>query len=351
MDFTFDEDQESLRELAREILGGSTEDDRRWRDLARSGLLGITLPEELGGSGGSFVEFCLVVEAVGASGARAPLIDGILLGAAPVAVFGTTEQRSRLIPPICEGTALIPGALDEGRVRVTNDGGWSLTGTRPFVPLADTAERVLVAADDAEGRTGLFLVDPFDDRVELQRQDTFTGRPEFLMRFDSAPVPPEDVLRVPGEGAEVLDWLLPRVTTALCVHQLGCSQAALDLTAAHLRTREQFGRPLGAFQAASQRIADAYIDVEGQRLTAWQAAWRLAEGMDAAEAVAIAAWWACDAGSRVLHSAQHLHGGLSTDLDYPLHRFVLEGKRNELVLGGASAALLELGDILAGSAS
>ncbi|GAA3146652.1 acyl-CoA dehydrogenase family protein [Planomonospora alba] len=339
MDFTFDEDQTALRELAVEICSGPPE--QIWNNLARSGLIGVALPEETGGSSASFLEFCLVVEA---TAAHAPLIEGVLLGAAPVAAFGTAQQRARLIPPVCEGASVLPAALEAGRAHAVREDGWRLTGEHPFVPLADRARRILVNAG-----SGLFLLDPAADGVQLLRQDTLTGQPEFVLRLQRAPVAEEDVLRPPGQGGEVLDWLLPRVTAAYCVHQAGCAAAALELTAAHLRTREQFGRPLATFQAVSQRIADAYIDVEGQRLTAWQAAWRLAAGLDAAEEVQIAAWWACDAGPRVLHAAQHLHGGLGTDLDYPLHRYFLAGKRNELILGGSSARLLELGGLLAGS--
>ncbi|MGP3916310.1 acyl-CoA dehydrogenase family protein [Nonomuraea sp. 10N515B] len=336
MDFTFDEDQSSLRQLAAEILSGPPE--RVWPTLAETGLLGIALPEELGGSGASFIEFCLLVEA------RVPLIEGVLLGAAPVAEFGTAEQRARLIPPVCAGDSVLPAALEHGRAQAIPDkDGWRLCGEHPFVPLAERAQRILVAASD-----GLFLVDPAAREVELRRQDTLTGDPEFVLRLNDTAVAAEDVLRHPGESAEVLEWLLPRITAAYCAQQAGCAAAALDLTAEHLRTREQFGRPLGTFQAASQRIADAYIEVEGMRLTAWQAVWRLAEGRDASQEVEIAAWWACDAGPRVLHTAQHLHGGLGTDLDYPLHRYFLEGKRTELILGGASARLLGLGGMLAG---
>ncbi|GIH73600.1 acyl-CoA dehydrogenase family protein [Planobispora longispora] len=335
MDFTFDEDQLSVRQLANDILSGPRE--RLWPALAETGLIGIALPEELGGSGASFTEFCLLVEA------GVPLIERVLL----VAEFGTREQRARLIPPVCAGDSALPAALEPGRAQAVPDkDGWRLSGEHLFVPQADRAQRILVAADD-----GLFLVDPAGHGVELRRQDTLTGEPEFALRLDDAVITVADVLRPPGESAQVLEWLLPRITAAYCVQQAGCAAAALDLTAEHLRTREQFGRPLGAFQAARQRIADAYIDVEGMRLTAWQAAWRLTEGRDAAEEVEIAAWWACDAGPRVLHTAQHLHGGLGTDLDYPLHRYFLEGKRTELILGGASARLLGLGELLAVSRS
>jgi alkylation response protein AidB-like acyl-CoA dehydrogenase len=119
------------------------------------------------------------------------------------------------------------------------------------------------------------------------------------------------------------------------------------MTADYTKTREQFDRPIASFQAVAQRAADAYIDAEAVQLTARQAAWRLSEGLPAAEEVAIAKFWAADGGQRVVHAAQHLHGGMGVDRDYPLHRYFLLAKQLELSLGGATAQLLRLGAILA----
>jgi alkylation response protein AidB-like acyl-CoA dehydrogenase len=145
----------------------------------------------------------------------------------------------------------------------------------------------------------------------------------------------------------VLDWLLERATVAYCAVVVGVCEEALRLTAEYTRTREQFGRPIASFQAVGQRAADAYIDTEAVRLTAMHAAWRLSSGLPAAEEVAVAKVWAADAGQRVVHAAQHLHGGLGVDRDYPLHRYFLWAKQLELTLGGATAQLRHLGSLLA----
>ena len=121
----------------------------------------------------------------------------------------------------------------------------------------------------------------------------------------------------------------------------------MRLTAEYTKTREQFDRPIATFQAVGQRAADAYIDAEAIRLTAWQAAWRLAAGLPAAAEVAVAKFWAAEGGQRVVHAAQHLHGGIGVDRDYPLHRYFLWAKQLELTLGGATAQLLRLGALLA----
>ena len=122
---------------------------------------------------------------------------------------------------------------------------------------------------------------------------------------------------------------------------------ALALTSAYARTREQFGRPIGTFQAVSQRLADGYIDTLGQRLTLWQAAWRLDEGLPADEAVAIAKLWAADAGHRLAHTTVHVHGGVGIDLDGEAHRYFTTAKRYELLHGGATEQALRVGRALA----
>ncbi|MER5394685.1 acyl-CoA dehydrogenase, partial [Saccharopolyspora sp. NPDC002686] len=146
----------------------------------------------------------------------------------------------------------------------------------------------------------------------------------------------------------VLDWLLARATVGMCAHQVGVISRALELTSEYARERVQFGRPIGSFQAVAQRLADAFIDVEAARLTLWQAAWRLDEGLPCEAELATAKFWAADAGHRVAHTAVHVHGGVGIDLDHPLHRYFVAAKRNEFALGGAAVQLGRLGDALAG---
>jgi alkylation response protein AidB-like acyl-CoA dehydrogenase len=139
-------------------------------------------------------------------------------------------------------------------------------------------------------------------------------------------------------------WLTAHTTVGACAAQLGVVERALELTAEYCRTRVQFERPIGAFQAVAQRLADAYIDVQALRLALWQAAWRLTEHPPATAEVATAGFWAAEAGHRVLHTAVHLHGGVGIDLTYPLHRYFLAAKYHEFLLGGATPQLLTLAD-------
>jgi alkylation response protein AidB-like acyl-CoA dehydrogenase len=155
------------------------------------------------------------------------------------------------------------------------------------------------------------------------------------------------VLGDPSCGGAMLDWLLPRATVALCAMELGVASRALRTTATYTSSRQQFERPIATFQAVAQRAADAYIDVESIRVTTWQAAWRLSEGLAAGEAVAVAKLFAAEAGHRVVYAAQHLHGGMGFDVEYPLYRYYLRSKQIELTLGNASEHLTRLGQMLA----
>ncbi len=150
-----------------------------------------------------------------------------------------------------------------------------------------------------------------------------------------------------ADGAEIVGLMTESATTALCVLEAGACAAALELTAEYTKTRVQFEKPIATFQAVGQRAADAYVDTEAIRLTAWQAASRLAAGLPASAEIAVAKYWAAEGGQRVVHAASHLHGGVGVDRDYPLHRFFLLTRQIELTLGGANESLRRLGRILA----
>jgi alkylation response protein AidB-like acyl-CoA dehydrogenase len=145
----------------------------------------------------------------------------------------------------------------------------------------------------------------------------------------------------PGDAAMAPAEAMSRRILGAAAQQLGVVERALEMTAEYARTRVQFDRPIGAFQAVSQRLADAWIDVEALRLTVWQAACRPGPAE-----VATAGFWAAEAGHRVLHTAVHVHGGVGIDLDYPLHRYFLAAEQHEFLLGGATARLLDLAEVL-----
>lgn len=364
MDLSYTPDQESLRALARQVLTDHATPQRiaeveaseeridraLWAALAGAGLLGVSVPEEQGGSGLGIVELCILLEEVGRAVAPVPVYSTLVLGALPVAEFGSPTQRQRLLPGVASGELMLSGALTEPRnpelltptTLATVDGeAWRLDGVKLGVPAAAVSAALVVPAA-VEGDTArLFIVDPRATGVTLERQEMTNREVHFLVTLDGAR---GDRL---GGGSDALAWLVRRATVGLCAMQVGVTERALRMTAEYTSAREQFGRPLSAFQAVSQRAADAYVDVEAIRLTTLAAAWRLAQAMDADESIAVAKFWAAEAGQRVVHAAQHLHGGVGVDVSYPLHRSFLWAKQLELSLGGGTEQLLRLGTMIA----
>ena len=369
MDFSFSEEQDDLKGLATQILegelsnerlkeveGGADNFDRElWAKLAEAGVLGIAVPEAHGGGGYGFLETALVLEQVGRTVAPVPYYAAVVLGALPIAQFGTDAQQAALLPGIASGETIVTAALFEPGAEplspvttATPDGdGWTLDGVKDCVPAGPLADSVLVPATTPDGKIIVAIIDAGAAGVARESQQTTNGHPEARLTFAGVKVAAGDVLGSADNGAEVLEWIVERATAALGAIAVGVCEEAVRMTAEYTKTREQFGRPIATFQAVGQRAADAYIDTEGVRLTTWQAVWRLSEGLPASTEVAVAKFWAADGGQRVVHAAQHLHGGMGVDKDYPLHRYFLWAKWIELSLGGATRQLLTIGRMLA----
>jgi len=375
MDFLHNESQRELAALSRRILtdrltperlaGAEADGDRfdpaLWADLAGAGILAAALPESLGGSGLGLLEQCSVLIEIGRTVAPVPYLASIVLGAGALAMFGTPDQRRRWAAPAGRGELILTAALpeedgDDPRVpsvsaepvRGDGDGGWLLSGVKTTVPAASLAALMLVPAATPDGVT-VFLVAPGDEGVTVARQQVTGGDGAGRVVLAGVRLAGDRVLGGPASGRDAVDWLVSRGTAGLCALQLGVVERALELTSAYAQSRVQFGRPIGSFQAVTQRLADAYIDVEAVRLTMWQAAWRLAAGLPCDTEVATAKFWAADAGHRVAHTAVHVHGGVGIDMEYPLHRYFTAAKRHEFALGGATAQLRRIGAALATS--
>ena len=373
MDFMQNEDERELAVLTRSILDGRLTPERLrvagaggfdaalWADLAGAGVLAAALPEPVGGAGLGLLAQCAVLTETGRAVAPVPYLASIVLGASALARFGTPDQRSRWAAPAGRGELVLTAALaeedgDDPRVPsataepVKGDGevgeGWLLSGVKTTVSAAPLAGLMLVPAATAQGVT-VFLVAPGDEGVTVEPQQVTDGGNAGRVVLAGARLPGDRVLGSPASGLEITDWLVAHGTVGLCALQLGVIERALELTSQYAQHRVQFGKPIGSFQAVTQRLADAYIDVEAVRLTMWQAAWRLSAGLPAETETATAKFWAADAGHRVAHTAVHVHGGVGVDLDYPLHRYFTAAKRCEFALGGATAQLRRIGAALA----
>ena len=364
MDFALSEEQTELAGLVRRIVTDRLDqkrlrevetsperiDRQLWAELAQTGVLAAALPESCG-SGLGLLGACSVLVELGRAVAPLPYLSTIAVAASTVVEFGDAAQRARWAEPAARGELLLAYALAEElndtpehpTTRAQQDGpGWVLDGAKALVPHGAVADAILVAATTSDG-PATFVVLPGDDGVTLTSQVVVDGDDEPSLELTGVRLPADRLLG----GPETVEWLRTRATIGLCATQLGVIERALELTVAYAQERQQFGRPIGSFQAVAQRLADAYIDVEAVRLTMWEAAWRLAEGLPAAAELATAKFWAADAGHRVAHTAVHVHGGTGIDTDGPLHRYFVAAKRAEFSLGSATDHLRRLGRELA----
>ncbi|WP_327225545.1 acyl-CoA/acyl-ACP dehydrogenase [Streptomyces platensis] len=386
MDFTPTPEQSAARELAAEIFGdlstperlaagGSGTDAALWKALCAAGLPGAA--EETG-----LLGLVLMLEEQGRTTAQVPFAATCVYGLLAIGAHGSAEQRARLLPPLRTGEAVATGAFParrggvraEGTAGGTADGtangtanvkadgtpngtGW-LTGVVPVVPWLCAASHVLVP--DGATRT-LWLVRT--DAAGVRRDPVETTAPWSAGRLtlDGAPaerlgaeaaaerlVPAPSALPHPTRPAvrDAYADILALARTAFAGLQAGVAAGSLARAVAHTTIREQFGRPLSTNQGVLLRAADAHMDIEAIRVTAYEAAWRRDAGLDAGPHALTAAWWASEAGTRVVHTGQHLHGGIGADLDHPVHRHFLWGRQLAGYLGSGAEVLEELGELL-----
>ena len=343
MDFSLDESQQAVADLAASVLRGDADDARvlaalasaggydeaAWKAMGQAGLPALGLPEALGGDGMGPLPIALVLTEVGRQVLPLPALATLALGVLPAARYGTAGQQAQLLGEIADG-GVLTAALRDGPQAGVEVAAGALGGARVGVLYAEQAHRMLVPTG-----SGTAVVDPRADGVTLQRTTTSTGAPEYTVRFDRAR--PETIIDATPEDLDRFAIAGAAATAD------GVLTGALALTARHLRTRQQFGRPLATFQAVAQQVADVYIAARTVHLAALSAAWRLEAGLDADEDLAVAAYWLAAEVPKALQACHHLHGGLGVDITYPLHRYYSHAKDLARFVGGAEHRLERLG--------
>ena len=345
MTLVLTDSQQAVRETAEELFGRLVDasriekveatpdrfDRELWSVLADSGLLGVAVSEEAGGLGLASTELALVLEQLGRVVAPIPLVD-VAVAAWAIDTHGSAAQRNEWLSRLVSGEAIATVAVPSSTVGVKLAGN-HVTGIAVGIPWAHVADLVLLPVAGQ-----IVLVDPHASGVTSTREDT-TGR-AIGATLEFADVSAETL--GDGNGA----WLTARTRIALSAVQAGVSDAAVRMTASYTSEREQFGKPLSTFQSVALKAADAYLDATVIRATTFDATEALDRGDDATLETLTAAWWAAEAGQHCVHLTQHLHGGMGADVTYPVHRYFLWAKQLELMLGGASALLAELGEAL-----
>lgn len=362
MDFALSEEQEMLRKSARDFLsiecpkslvreieasdlGYSPE---LWKKMAALGWMGLALPEEYGGAGLSILDLAILFEEFGRAAVPGPIFSTTALGALLILEYGTEEQKQSILHKIASGELILTAAIAEPEVdedprfvttqAIPQGEGLEITGIKLMVPYAHIADYLIVvtrtdgAYGDEEGIT-LIIVDGKAPAISITPLVTIAHDKQFEVAFDKVSVSSSDILGALHKGLPLVTAILRKAAALQCAMMVGGAQMALEMTAEHTKTRIQFERPLGAFQAVQHRLADMFIDVNGARWITYQAVWRLSEGLPAEKEVAIAKAFTNIACQRIALSAQQLHGGVGVDLDYDLHFYFRQAKAFELSLG------------------
>ena len=359
MDFSFSADQLLLKNSARAFLDEHCkptavrllwddprgESDTMWKEMAQLGWLGLSLPEVYGGSGLGMVESAILLEELGRAAYPGPYWPTVLAAAA-IEAAGADAQKKRWLSAIATGDAratlaLLDADLDWDPAAMTaraekTPRGWALSGTKRFVPWAHVANVLLIPARALEGPT-LFLVDPSAAGLKLspvQGMDLSTRWVQIDM--DKVPAAADAVLGTPGQAAPLLSSLVRRGAVGAAAEMLGASRRCLDMAVGYAKVREQFGQPIGSFQAIRHKCAEMLLEVENSHAAVYYAAWALdAKAEDGELAASVAKAYVGDAARKVCGEAIQVHGGIGFTWEYDLHIYFKRAKALEPMYGDA----------------
>jgi len=364
MNLALSEEQEMLKKMARDFLtdkfpkvvvkeieqseaGYSPE---LWKEMARLGWMGLALPEKYGGSGMSFLDLAVLLEEMGRACLPGPYFSTVILGGLTIADAGSEEQKQQYLPKLASGEVIFTLALTEAsagydadiETRATADkDGYVIKGTKLFVPDAHIADYMLVVArtdEKARGEKGLtiFIVDGKSPGISSTVLNTIANDKLCEVVFNGVKVPRENILGELNQGWKEVQKIIQRAAVAKCCEMVGCIQQALDLTVSYAKERKQYDRPIGSFQVIQHYCADMATDVDGTRLSTYQAAWMLSEGLPATREIAIAKAWAGEACQRVMALAHQIHGAIGVTIDHDLQYYTRRAKAAEVSFGDAS---------------
>ena len=364
MDLGLSEPQEMLRKMARDFLATECpkslvrqmEEDEKgypvqlWQNMAKLGWMGLPFPEEYGGGGGSFLDLAILLEEMGRACLPGPFFSTVVLGGLMVVDVGSEEQKRELLPPIAEGKLIMtlaitePGggyeAADIAVQAAAEKDQYDISGTKLFVPDAHVADRIICVARTGRGsqpqqEITLFLVNRESQGVTCELLSSLAKDKQCQVVFDRVAVPVKDMLGKAGQGWGEVSRALQRAAVAKSIEMVGGAQQVLEMTVDYAKERVQFDRPIGSFQAVQHHCANMAIYVDSARYLAYQAAWKLSEGLPCDMEVAAAKAWASDAYRRVCSLGHQVHGAIGFTLDHDMQLYSRRAKAAEVVFGDA----------------
>jgi len=364
MDLALSEEQEMLKKMARDFLTEKFPktvvkqieeselgySPQIWKEMAELGWMGLVFPEKYGGTDMSFLDLAVLLEEMGQACLPGPYLSTVILGGLPILDIGSDEQKQEYLPRIANGELIFTLALNETsarydaaiEVKATADNNtYILNGTKLFVPDAHIADYILCVArtsDGAKAEDGItiFIVDAKSPGISCTVLKTIANDKLCEVVFDQVRVPKENILGELDRGWGEVQKVIERAAVAKCCEMVGCIQRALDMTIDYAKERRQFDRPIGSFQVIQHYCADMATDVDGTRLSTYQAAWMLSQGLPCSQEVAIAKAWAGDACQRVMALAHQIHGAIGVTIDHDLQYYTRRAKAAEVTFGDAN---------------
>ncbi len=356
MDLDFTEEHEMLREMVRgvcaeyaplEVVRALENDERGvaddlWKQLVELGLVGILVPEEYGGQAQSLLEAAIVYEEFGRALAPSPHFVSAVLSASALALAGSDDQTKAWLPGIAAGEKILTPAWLEPRngfgakgvqLRAVSEGdGFVLTGGKLHVNFAKAADRLIVLArtGDAEEAIDLFLVDPTAAGVSLSQRQNLGSETTFRVDFDGVRVDAGDRIGPAGSGWATWSAVMQDAIVLAAAQAAGGAKAALEMTVEYAKTREQFGKPLGAFQSISHYLADAATQIEGGSSLVYEAAWKRSVGQDIALHAPMAKLFMSHAFRDITAMCQQVWGGVGFTIEYDIQLYFRRAKQLQL---------------------
>jgi alkylation response protein AidB-like acyl-CoA dehydrogenase len=359
MDISLSEEQELLQGSARDFLQQecpirlvrAMEEDERgfdfnlWKQMGDLGWLGLVLPEEYGGSQASMMDLAVLLEEFGRALVPGPFVPTVVQVGLPVLWAGTEAQKRAYLPKLAQGELIgsvawyEPSATSQPSGIETSatqrDDYYVLQGTKLCVSYAHVADCLLIVARTAVGATAtdgitLFLADAKSPGIAITQLRTIADDHQCEIVLNDVRVPRSQVLGEPGRGWAIVEQMSQYGAVAKCAEMVGIAQQAFEISLNYAKTRVQFGRPIGSFQAIKHKLANMVIDVDGSRYVTYHAAWLLSEGLPASHEIAVAKAWTNEACRRVVKEAQQVHGGIGYTKEYDLQLYTRRAKAAEI---------------------
>ena len=362
MNLTLTEEQEMLKKTARDFLADKCTktfvkqmeesetgySKELWLEMAELGWMGLAFPEKYSGGDMNFLDLAVLLEEMGRACLPGPFFSTVILGGLPILDVGSEEQKQEYLPKLIRGEKIFTLALTEPVYRnydassvtveaTPDNGNYIINGTKLFVPDAHIADYLLcIARTRPENGVGIFLADANNPRINYTVLKTIAGDKLCEVVFDQVPVPKANILGQLDQGWSAVQKIIERATVGKCCEMVGNMQRILEMTIDYVKERKQFDRPIGSFQVIQHYCADMATDVDCARLSTYQAAWMLGEGLPCTKEVAIAKAWIGEASQRVSALAHQIHGAIGVTIEHDLHFYTRRAKAAELAYGDAN---------------